>query len=54
MKETTYNKYKRENKQLKSIINIELQDFVLNTCIKKFKERRNEIKRFIKTHRLRK
>ena len=48
-KESTYNKYKRENKELKSIIDIEVQNFLLGSD--DFKERISNLKEYITSYR---
>lgn len=47
-KETTYQKYKRENQQLKSIVDIDIWKFVLNVDREEHLLRLNYLKQSIK------
>lgn len=48
-KETTYNKYKRQNKELKEIISIDSQEFLLDRV--DFQKRLNYLKRCMENYR---
>ncbi len=50
-KETTYNKYKRENKQLRAIINLDVRSFTLNVNNQEFNNRLDYIKKCIMRYR---
>ena len=51
MKETTYNKYKRERNQLKSIVDIVAQDFFLTQDKSEFEKKKIAFKEFVMNYR---
>ena len=49
MKETTYNKYKRQNKEMRAILNQEVFNFSVNK--RDFEQRLNYLKKCIQMYR---
>lgn len=50
MKESTYQRYKRENIQLKQIVDVDVRNFILDKNIDEFKKKKSYIIKFIKQY----
>lgn len=53
-KESTYQKYKRERDQLRNLVHIEMQNFVLNINLKEYEKRINYLRKCINHYRFKK